>query len=54
MAKTIGAALFGKSDKDKYTFVDKSVHYHEHKHLHVIDDETKKQVLHLKKSRKNE
>lgn len=48
----IGEALFGKSKKDNYTFVDRSVHHHthEHKHIHVIDDETKKQVLHLKKS----
>jgi ABC-type nickel/cobalt efflux system permease component RcnA len=49
--KAIGEALFGKSEKDKYTFVDKSVHYHkhytkeDHQHLHVIDEKTKSELI---------
>lgn len=48
----IGNALFGKSKKDNYTFVDKSVHHHHHHHNHrnisIIDDATKKKILDLK------
>lgn len=48
----IGNALFGKSKKDNYTFVDKSVHHHHHHHNHrnisIIDDATKKKIFELK------
>lgn len=51
--KTIGDALFGKTEK-KDTYVDKSVHYHQHEHknISIIDDETKKKVFELKESKK--
>ncbi|OCB77946.1 hypothetical protein LPBF_03090 [Flavobacterium crassostreae] len=55
--KAIGVALFGKSKKDQFTFIDKSVHYHlhdnkqAHQHIHIIDDTTKKKILELKKTK---
>jgi hypothetical protein len=47
--KTIGESLFGKKEK-KDTYVDRSVHhhYHEHKNISIIDDETKKRIFELK------
>lgn len=39
--------FFPEPKETTYTFVDKSVHnhYHEHKNLHIIDDETRKNIL---------
>jgi len=50
VARAIGEALFGKSKKDSYTFIDKSVHHHhhEHKNISIIDDATKKKIFELK------
>jgi hypothetical protein len=54
IGKSIGEALF-PSEKDKYTFIDKSVHHHHHHHEHknisIIDDVTKKKIFELKESK---
>lgn len=50
IGKWTGNTLFPEKD-DKFTFIDKSVHHHEHKHIHIIDDATKKEILQLKKSK---
>lgn len=49
IARAIGEALFGKSEK-RNVFIDKSVHhhYHEHKNISIIDDATKKKIFELK------
>ena len=49
VAKAIGSALFGKSQKGD-VYIDKSVHYHkhEHKNISIIDDVTKKKIFELK------
>jgi hypothetical protein len=48
----IGSVCLARAKKDQYTFIDKSVHHHTHKHEHrtisVIDDVTKKRSLELK------
>lgn len=48
IGKSIGNALFPSEKKETYTFIDKSVHHHytkqEHQHIHIIDEETKKEV----------
>lgn len=49
LGKSIGNFLFPK-EKDRFTFIDKSVHhhYHEHKNISIIDDVTKKKIFELK------
>lgn len=50
IGKAFGNALFPKEKEEKYTFIDKSVHHHyikeDHQHIHIIDEETKKEVKH--------
>lgn len=46
IGKSIGNALFPEEKKEKYTFIDNSVHHHhhEHKHISLIDEQTKEVV----------
>lgn len=46
MGKAIGSALFPSEKKETYTFVNHitHVHHHEHKHISLIDEQTKKVV----------
>lgn len=56
IGKGIGKALF---PDEKETYIDKSVHYHttivnnkhEHQHISIIDDVTKKEIFKLKESK---
>lgn len=49
--KGIGESLFGKKS-DGPTFIDKSVHYHEHKTINIIDPDTKRNVYQITESKK--
>ena len=51
LGKGIGNALFPDKE-NRTTYIDKSVHYHEHKHINIIDGATKKSVFELKESKK--
>ncbi len=51
IGKTVGNALFPSEKKDRNVFIDKSVHYHEHKHINIIDEATRKSVFELKESK---
>lgn len=51
IGKAIGNALF-PDNQNRNTYIDRSVHYHEHKHINIIDDATKKSVYELKESKK--
>lgn len=48
---SIGRSIGGLfSGEEKPTYIDRSVHhhYHEHKHINIIDEETKKSVFELR------
>jgi len=45
--KSIGEAIFGKPKENGITIIDNSVHYHEHKSINIIDDQTKKNVYEI-------
>ena len=47
IGKAIGNALF-PDNQNQNTYIDRSVHYHEHKHINIIDDATKKSIFELK------
>lgn len=49
--KLLGSFLFPNKTPDKFTFVDNSVHYHEHKSISIIDDATKQKIFELKESK---
>ena len=51
--KSIGEAIFGKPKERGITIIDKSVHYHEHKSINIIDGDTKKNVYEISESQKN-
>ena len=51
VGKLLGSFLFPNKKDDKYTFVDNSVHYHEHKSINIIDDTTKQKIFELKESK---
>lgn len=53
VGKAIGNALFPDEKKETYTFVNNITHnhYHEHKNISIIDDETKKRIFELKESK---
>lgn len=50
--KAIGEMIFGKKETGT-TYIDKSVHYHEHKHIDIYDGEVKKNVYEISDSQKN-
>ena len=50
VGKSIGNALFPDRD-NRNVYIDKSVHYHEHKHINIIDEGTRKSVFELKESK---
>lgn len=52
IGKLLGGFLFPDKKDDKFTFIDKSVHYHEHKSINIIDDATKQKIFELKESNK--
>lgn len=54
LGKGIGNLLFPEN-KEKYTFHTTEVHnhYHDHKHISIIDEQTKKAVFNLKKLEEN-
>jgi len=47
IALSIFDLFFPKKKEDKYTFIDNSVHHHhhEHKNIHIIDDQTRENIL---------
>ncbi|OIQ22212.1 MAG: hypothetical protein BM557_02210 [Flavobacterium sp. MedPE-SWcel] len=49
VAKSLGSFLFGE-DENKFTFHSTEIHnhYHEHKHINIIDEETKESIFELK------
>lgn len=51
IALSIFDLFFTPKKEDKYTFIDNSVHnhYHEHKNLTIIDDETRNNILNNQK-----
>jgi hypothetical protein len=52
IGKSIGNALFPSQKEDKYTYIDRSVHYHEHKHVNIIDEKSKEDIIVYQKSKK--
>lgn len=52
IGKAFGRLLFPEKKEEGITFIDRSVHYHEHKHINIIDDVTRKRILELKQSKK--
>ena len=53
IGKSFGNALFPAEKKDNITFINNisHTHHHEHKHISIIDDETKKRIFELKESK---
>lgn len=51
LGKVVGSVLFPSKKENRNVYIDKSVHYHEHKHINIIDDITKKRVFELKESK---
>jgi len=51
VGKLVGNVLFPDKKEDTFTFIDKSVHYHEHKNISIIDDTTKQKILELKETK---
>ncbi len=51
ISKLIGNLLFPDKTPEKYTFIDNSVHYHEHKSISIIDGLSKKKILELKETK---
>lgn len=49
IALSIFDLFFHRKKESTYTFIDNSVHHHEHKNIHIIDDETYNQILNNKK-----
>lgn len=52
IGKSFGNALFPGEKEEKTTFINNitHVHYHEHKNISIIDEETKKKIFELKES----
>ena len=44
----VGNLLIPNKKPEKYTFINNSVHYHEHKSISIIDDTTKNKILEIK------
>lgn len=51
IGKTVGGLLFPDKKESRNVFIDKSVHFHEHKHINIIDESTRKSVFELKESK---
>jgi len=53
IGKSIGNALFPSEKQEKITFINNITHhhYHEHKNISIIDDETKKRIFELKENK---
>lgn len=53
IGKSIGNALFPSEKEEKYTFINNITHhhYHEHKNISIIDEETKKKIFELKENK---
>jgi len=51
--KSIGNVLFPSEKKENITFINNITHqhYHEHKNISIIDDETKKRIFELKENK---
>lgn len=52
VGRFIGDLLFPTEKEKSYTFIDKSVHhhYHEHKKISIIDEDTKESIFELRKN----
>lgn len=53
IGKAMGNVLFPGEKQEKYTFVNHITHnhYHEHKNISIIDDDTRKRIFELKESK---
>jgi len=53
IGKSFGNFLFPAEKEEKTTFINNITHnhYHEHKNISIIDEETKKKIFELKESK---
>lgn len=53
LGKSIGELLFPREKTEKITFINNITHnhYHDHKNISIIDEETKKKIFELKESK---